>query len=250
MGNAPPGYNRVPVPDELKSWQTPHPSYRPTNFTDPTVRANDVTKNPKGWADEGNPRMTFARRGKPERLTGEAIAYNDKGYPLNPAGRTGTEGRGLLGKWGPNFAADPIVTRVNPRTGNLEMLAIRRKDNGQWAIPGGMVDPGEAVTATLAREFHEEAGVKLDMSDAKLIYEGMVDDRRNTDNAWMETTVKLKHLDAQTAAKMEPKAGDDANAVRWLELTPKNLDALYANHGEFVRAAMRHLQHGANAWEE
>lgn len=31
--------------------------------------------------------------------------------PLNPFGRTGITGRGLLGRWGPNHAADPIVTR-------------------------------------------------------------------------------------------------------------------------------------------
>ena len=30
--------------------------------------------------------------------------------PLNIKGRTGVIGRGLLGKWGPNHAADPIVT--------------------------------------------------------------------------------------------------------------------------------------------
>ncbi|KAI2535102.1 nudix hydrolase 9 [Homo sapiens] len=29
----------------------------------------------------------------------------------NPAGRTGLVGRGLLGRWGPNHAADPIITR-------------------------------------------------------------------------------------------------------------------------------------------
>lgn len=29
----------------------------------------------------------------------------------NPTGRTGLTGRGLLGRWGPNHAADPIVTR-------------------------------------------------------------------------------------------------------------------------------------------
>ena len=29
----------------------------------------------------------------------------------NPMGRTGMRGLGLLGKWGPNHAADPIVTR-------------------------------------------------------------------------------------------------------------------------------------------
>lgn len=33
------------------------------------------------------------------------------GLPLNPMGRTGIEGRGLLGRWGPNIAGDPLVTR-------------------------------------------------------------------------------------------------------------------------------------------
>ena len=67
------------------------------------------------------------------------------GAPLNPLGRTGLTGRGLLGKWGPNHAADPIVTRFHPQTGQLQMVAIKRKDTGDWAIPGGMVDAGEKV---------------------------------------------------------------------------------------------------------
>ena len=32
--------------------------------------------------------------------------------PRNPIGRTGLRGRGLLGRWGPNHAADPVVTRL------------------------------------------------------------------------------------------------------------------------------------------
>lgn len=32
-------------------------------------------------------------------------------YPLNVAGRTGIAGRGLLGRWAVNHAADPVVTR-------------------------------------------------------------------------------------------------------------------------------------------
>lgn len=31
--------------------------------------------------------------------------------PLNVCGRTGITGRGLLGRYGPNHAGDPIVTR-------------------------------------------------------------------------------------------------------------------------------------------
>lgn len=34
-----------------------------------------------------------------------------EGRPINPTGRTGLRGRGVLGKWGPNHAADPIVSR-------------------------------------------------------------------------------------------------------------------------------------------
>lgn len=37
------------------------------------------------------------------------------------------------------------------------MVAIQRRDNSMWAIPGGMVDSGEKVTNTLKREFIEEA---------------------------------------------------------------------------------------------
>ena len=59
------------------------------------------------------------------------------GRPLNPRGRTGVDGRGLLGKWGPNHAADPIVTRLHPVHRQLQMIAIQRRDTKEWAIPGG-----------------------------------------------------------------------------------------------------------------
>lgn len=70
----------------------------------------------------------------------------------NPIGRTGMTGRGLLGKWGPNHAADPIVTRwkkdskgarvvVNGKP-RLEFVAIKRRDTGEWALPGVRRDGG------------------------------------------------------------------------------------------------------------
>ena len=62
-----------------------------------------------------------------------------EGAPLNPVGRTGLCGRGMLGKWGPNHALDPIVTRYHPKTGQLQMMATQREDTMQWAIPVRLV---------------------------------------------------------------------------------------------------------------
>jgi hypothetical protein len=56
-------------------------------------------------------------------------------------------GRGLLGRWGPNHAGDPVVTRwakvnADGKDKVLEIILINRKDTGELALPGGMVDPG------------------------------------------------------------------------------------------------------------
>jgi ADP-ribose pyrophosphatase len=47
----------------------------------------------------------------------------------------------------------------------LQFVAIKRGDSGEWALPGGMVDPGEVVSATAIREFQEEAMNSLSMSE-------------------------------------------------------------------------------------
>jgi 8-oxo-dGTP pyrophosphatase MutT (NUDIX family) len=168
---------------------------------------------------------------------------DELGRPMNPFGRTGIEGRGLLGKWGQNPAADPIITRYNPATGKLEMAVIRRGDTDEWAIPGGMVDDGEQALSAAAREFLEETGADLDMSGARQVYRGYVDDPRNTDNAWMETTVMHRHLSPEEAARV--RFGDaglqtgEIRAVRWEPVTPEFVSRMYASHGTFVREALK-----------
>ena len=76
---------------------------------------------------------------------------------LFPGGRTGVSGRGLLGRWGPNHAADPIVTRYHE--GKLQVVLVLRNDgSGELAFPGGMVDPGATHSETLKSEFTQEGG--------------------------------------------------------------------------------------------
>jgi ADP-ribose pyrophosphatase len=235
----PPEYpERFPVPDKAVLWDADLPGYKPPYYVSPVVLKNDCTADPAGWAD---PEEISRVREIPEESFSGPLSFDEAGRPMNPVGRTGIAGRGLLGKWGPNYAADPIITRINGATGMVEMLAVQRRDNGQWAIPGGMVDKGEEVSKTLARELQEETGVVLDMSEGHLIYRGYIDDPRNTDNAWMETTAKHLHLPPETADRMNLQAGSDAKAVRWLPLLPETVNSLHANHCALVKATLSEM---------
>jgi len=41
------------------------------------------------------------------------------------------------------------------------ILLTRRTDNGQWRLPGGMLDAGESVAEACAREVREETGLRV-----------------------------------------------------------------------------------------
>jgi ADP-ribose pyrophosphatase YjhB (NUDIX family) len=43
------------------------------------------------------------------------------------------------------------------------ILLTCRSDNGQWCLPGGMIDPGESVTEGCEREVWEETGLRVRM---------------------------------------------------------------------------------------
>lgn len=257
--------NRFNVPDLFLKWETDFPDYTPISYTSDSIKGQP-------WADpeklsEGSPWNRVDSHNKIDRKSHEGEYRIVDGIPLNPIGRTGVKGRGCLGRWGPNHAADPIVTRwkVNekgerikhPKTGKpiLQFISIQRRDSGEWAIPGGMVDPGELVTATLRREFGEEALNSLEANEHNKgslekkiddlfqhgfeIYRGYVDDPRNTDNAWMETVAYNFHdKDGNSVARFKLHAGDDAVGVKWMDI---GCDVkLYASHADMIRKVAEH----------
>jgi ADP-ribose pyrophosphatase len=227
---------RQHVDESEADWKRPLVGYKPQSFTAPRV-----LNNPSDAVDPADVR-SVTRPFLTYRPEGEVAPLIDAdGYPLNPIGRTGLRGRGVLWKWGRNVAGDALVTRVDPDTGHLQVLVIQRNDTGETALPGGMMDEGESFATTVARELSEETGLELNFADAAVIYQGVVDDPRNTDNAWMETTVLHKHLSARENASTALKAGEDARAVHWMDVTDENLATMYASHGDYVREMKRRL---------
>ncbi|KAJ8731301.1 hypothetical protein PYW07_004465 [Mythimna separata] len=252
---------RFPVPDDKVSWSSEYKEYQPHNHTASSIHG-------RPWADPDIGDPSFKPQwnnadGKVSRVSYMGQYNIVNGYPLNPIGRTGISGRGILGRWGPNHAADPVVTRwkrlengevEKDQSSNkpiLQCVVVKRRDTGDWALPGGMVDPGEKVSATAIREFQEEAMNSLELGeDQKLalnqrfekffqegdvVYKGYIDDRRNTDNAWMESIAYNFHdNNGATVGALKLNAGDDAVGVRWVDVTPDM--QLYASHKDIVMA--------------
>ena len=134
------------------------------------------------------------------------------------------------------------------------MVAIKRSDTSQWAIPGGMVniDAGEWVSDIAKLEFKKKVGniqepaQKADfdkMMDALLangtqVYRGYVNDPHNTDKAWMKATTFHFHChpDIATRLQLQLQPGDDAINIMWLNVdeTDERFNNLYASHKNMV----------------
>lgn len=232
------GITRFFVPEAQISWDAEFPGYAPMRVDAP--RGNSSFRKEGDNPHPDNPMDSSIS----DSLEVGGQVRRDQGYPLNPAGRTGMQGRGMLDKWGPTLAADLILTRQNPDDdAKLEVLLIERGDTGELALPGGKVDEGEEQDAfrTAAREIMEEAnvtGIDLDPAQASLVFSGYVDDSRNTDNAWMETTAYRMHLNAEQARAVGVSAGSDAVGARWEEINEDLYPRLFASHGSYIRLAI------------
>ncbi|XP_071486271.1 ADP-ribose pyrophosphatase, mitochondrial-like [Diadema antillarum] len=260
---------RLPVPDDKVPWTVNWPEYSPVRYTNDHVKAGPV------WADpdirqKSAPILKFnCTDGKVNRRSYVGNYDCADGIPRNPCGRTGMEDRGLLGKWGPNHAADPIVTsQVEKRFLRQESTPpnLRETDfavhlntaERLWRMgyTGGMVDAGEKVSQTLKREFGEEAMNSLSLPAKECqavqkavanlfkhgveVYRGYVDDPRNTDNAWMETMAVNFHDDQGTSVgKFCLHAGDDAANVQWHDVGSDI--KLYASHSSFIEKVASRL---------
>ncbi|PSB23775.1 NUDIX domain-containing protein [Stenomitos frigidus] len=56
----------------------------------------------------------------------------------------------------------PVMgTSIIPILPDGRIVLVQRRDNGQWGLPGGMVDWGEDIPTTVYRELTEETGLEV-----------------------------------------------------------------------------------------
>lgn len=114
----------------------------------------------------------------------------------------------------PLLAVDIIIELID-RPERPIILIERHYEPLGWAIPGGMVDYGEAVEVAARREALEEVGLEVELIDILGMYSDPSRDSR-------QHTATLVYIGA---AKGEPKAGDDAKNAKIVNIweIPSNL---------------------------
>ena len=225
----------------------------------------EVLDNTNTWADPIN--VPIDQMGKRKTwVNNELVSFSKYGIfydfmdkPINPHIKesTGKKGRGSLGKWGANHAADPLITRQY-KNGTYAVLVIFRGDQEGLvpALPGGMVDivKGriESYNRTLKRELCEEAveddkkeainELKKAIDNGSLIYCGFVNDPRTTDNAWIETFCLHAHISEHIAESLNLRStgtiDNETKGAIWMDVTPENMQEMYAGHGVWVYDAI------------
>jgi 8-oxo-dGTP pyrophosphatase MutT (NUDIX family) len=180
-------------------------------YTHPDVLSRGVTE---GWAD---PITDPAEIDWAPRQASALIPFKViDGRPVNPYAPTGIRyGRNQLGHWGEAVAADAIVFGTD-QSSRRWLLMIRRDDGHGWAVPGGMVEPGEEPAAAAVRELAEETGLVLDGVLWQVRPARYVPDPRASDESWIVTVPSITTIHAATAGLPVPVGADDAELAMWV----------------------------------
>lgn len=124
----------------------------------------------------------------------------------------------------PSVAADMVIFTVTDRESDdygklaekeLRILLIRRGGHpclGQWALPGGFIQPDETGEQAAARELYEETGV----ADVYLEQLYTVTDPGRDPRTWVMSSSYMALIDS---SRFQIKAGDDADDAAWFTVS-------------------------------
>lgn len=185
-------------------------------YTDPSVY--EAAARGESWADPvADPTLIdWAER---QRVAVIPFRVVD-GRPVRPGPSTGIQrGRGHLGHWGEQAAADAIVI-IRTRPGSIGwpwLLMVERGDGLGWALPGGYQDADEDAVTTALRELAEETGLTVGREQVLRTWSPrLIDDPRGTDEAWIVSTPVVIHLGHGHERLPCVEGRDDARRAAWL----------------------------------
>jgi hypothetical protein len=175
--------------------------------------------------------------------------------PLHPHGIQGTKGKGLLQKWGPNINIDLVLTIVHPTNKSMNIVLQRFNHTKTiYGLPSGNASANEDILpkhgafVDLLQECMGDEYVTnlvcMCMGDKPgIIYSGIVEDVRNTDNAWLETKVLHYHILPNKKGSYQKTDGIFSCLKRnpLFEICPVSnipYNDIYKPHTEYIKKAI------------
>jgi 8-oxo-dGTP diphosphatase len=132
----------------------------------------------------------------------------------------------------PAVTVDVVLVTAAPLR---RVLLIKRRHDpfaGKWALPGGFVDEHEDLAAAARRELREETHLEDVALEQLHTFGAPGRDPRGH-------TVSVVYLAEVDAARVKPRAGDDAAEVEWHALD--QLPPLAFDHANILALARRRL---------
>ena len=136
----------------------------------------------------------------------------------------------------PHLAVTTDIVLFTIRDEGLKLLLIKRglePFKGAWALPGGFVEPDEALDACARRELQEETGI-ADVFLEQLYTFG----RPNRDPR--ERVITVAYYALIPSNRLALRAASDAEGVGWFDA--EALPPLAFDHDEIVAVALERLR--------
>ncbi|KAM3182436.1 hypothetical protein ACTXT7_012389 [Hymenolepis weldensis] len=262
---------RVNIPDEMIDWKVPYPGYRPfianaERIAYPYPEIEDVpqidpTKVHYNAYDELQGVSRSCLRG---RVHVSRDPTGLRGLPLNPRGRSGLLGKGMLPHWGPNHVIILAFTRAGTSPNDFQVAVLDRDQCS--CLPWFFVDHRESCdyrscSAKVMRDFvqrrivsvfgggnPENEAIKNTLIDSingmeiSLISDDFLDDHLNADHAWIEAVCVNFHSSGDgafhNAAVKLFVENPPIESVRWFDF--KGPINLRPSHKPLLVALLQH----------
>ena len=127
-----------------------------------------------------------------------------------------------------------------------EVLLIRRGQppkQGEWSIPGGKIEPGEAVRAAALRELVEETGVEAELLDLIDVVDAIFENQART--LITRHYLLVDYLARWTSGT--PVAGDDAAEARFVAVADLGQYDLWDETRRIIAAGIAIARNGEQA---
>jgi ADP-ribose pyrophosphatase len=217
-------------------WSIDCERYEPPYYVAPQVLAAGDAEGDASWA---HPEDVDKAAGLV--ITGKSKKVDDLGRPLNPRGRTGMSGRGLLGRWGANPAVAAVIVRNRAEGDGFEFLVGKQTAQLGASLPRDLLKIAELPEDGLRRVLENKAGIGLEDLGAQKIFDDFYYDYRQTDHAWIELQAWLVGPDDRLT-NITTGATDEFDETDWWPLDTESMNKLRSGDAKLVESALNTLK--------